>query len=132
MRCITSTEIAEDPAVVLRLKTLYDKLDRETTAASVLLPWFPSISAIKRLWTTKAIYDIVNGAINARQQSGVLSDDTLQVLLDAADDKMVIVGVRFLMHVPLSYADHNTQKVHHGFPGRGRSIDGDHGSDSLF
>lgn len=47
-----------------------------------------------KLLATKKIYDIINHAVETRRQSGVQGDDTLQILLDSGDDKMVILGVR--------------------------------------
>ena len=85
--------MADDVTLVDRLRRLYDKLDSSTTPASVLLPWFPSPSMLSKLYASKKVYDIVNGAINARLQSGISRDDTLQMLLDHGDEKLVIVGV---------------------------------------
>ena len=93
VRCLACHDIADDPLVVARLRNLYDKLDKSTTPASVLLPWLPSPSMLTKLYASKKVYDIVNGAIKARMSSGVSRDDTLQMLLDHGDDKLVIVGV---------------------------------------
>ncbi|EPQ52237.1 cytochrome P450 [Gloeophyllum trabeum ATCC 11539] len=92
VRSLTCVEIADDAAVVARLKHLYGRLDSGTTPATVLLPWFPSPAMVKKVWATKQIYDILMGAINARIQSGVPRNDTLQILLDYGDDKLIIVG----------------------------------------
>lgn len=51
---------------------------------------------IQKLWATKEIYDIILWAINERQQRGIYQDDTLQMLLDFEDEKLVMVGVRYL------------------------------------
>jgi hypothetical protein len=48
---------------------------------------------VKKLWATKEIYDIVANIIKNREASGISRDDTLQMLLDSADDKLVIIGV---------------------------------------
>lgn len=92
VRSLTCSEIADDPAIVARLKVLYDKLDHGTTPATVLLPWLPTPAMLKKLWATKQIYDIVAHAIATREQSGVPQNDTLQMLLDSKDDKLIIVG----------------------------------------
>ncbi|KAJ6473585.1 cytochrome P450 [Mycena vitilis] len=92
VRSLSSSEISDDAALVARLKTLYDRLDTGTTPATVLLPWFPTPAMIKKLWATKQIYDIVVGAIDARQKSGISRNDTLQMLVDSEDEKLVIVG----------------------------------------
>lgn len=94
MRSLACSELADDEAIVARLKTLYDTLDTSTTPASVLVPWFPSPSMLSKLFATKKIYDIVNRAIEARIQSGVPQDDTLQIMLDNSDDRLVMLGVR--------------------------------------
>nr|BAL05100.1 cytochrome P450 [Phanerodontia chrysosporium] len=92
VRCLGSHELADDGATVARLLSLYDTLDRSTTPLSVLLPWLPSPSMLAKLRASKQVYDIVDGAIRARVASGVSRDDTLQILLDHGDEKMVIVG----------------------------------------
>ncbi|KAF7360448.1 hypothetical protein MVEN_00775200 [Mycena venus] len=92
VRSLSSSEISDDAALVSRLKTLYDRLDTGTTPATVLVPWFPTPAMIKKLWATKEIYDIVVRAINAREQSGISRNDTLQMLVDSGDEKLVIVG----------------------------------------
>jgi hypothetical protein len=79
--------------MVKRLKGLYDTLDEATTPASVLLPWFPSPSMVKKLAATKKIYDIVDEVLNARIQGGVYRKDTLQMLLDNGDERLVCIGV---------------------------------------
>lgn len=93
VRSLSSSEISDDAALVARLKTLYDRLDTGTTPATVLAPWFPTPAMIKKLWATKEIYDIIVRAINAREQSGISRNDTLQMLVDSGDEKLVIVGV---------------------------------------
>ncbi|KAF8889672.1 cytochrome P450 [Infundibulicybe gibba] len=92
VRSLSCAEIADDPAVVARLKTLYDTLDQGTTPATVLLPWIPTPAMIKKLWATKEIYDIVVRAIDNREKSGISRDDTLQMLIDGGDERLVMVG----------------------------------------
>ncbi|KAF8552087.1 cytochrome P450 [Imleria badia] len=92
VRSIASQEIADDPALVARLKSLYDILDSGTTPATVLLPWLPFPSMLKKLMATKEVYDIVSRAIDIRLKSGKPQNDTLQMLIDAQDDRLVIVG----------------------------------------
>ena len=48
---------------------------------------------LKKLSATKQIYDIVTQAIRDREASGIVRDDTLQMLLDSGDEKLVVVGV---------------------------------------
>ncbi|EKM58052.1 uncharacterized protein PHACADRAFT_90797 [Phanerochaete carnosa HHB-10118-sp] len=92
VRSLSSHELADDPVTVERLRKLYDALDDSTTPFSVLLPWLPSLSMLAKLRSSKKVYDIIDGAIRARVASGISRDDTLQMLVDHGDEKMVIVG----------------------------------------
>ncbi|KAH0837817.1 cytochrome P450 [Lanmaoa asiatica] len=92
VRSITSQEIANDPALVAQLKSLYDTLDSGTTPTTVLFPWLPGPSMLKKLLATKNVYDIVSRAIDVRVKSGKLQNDTLQMLIDEQDEQQVIVG----------------------------------------
>ena len=66
-----------------------------TTPASVLLPWFPSPSAIRKVVSTKRIHDIVSGVVDARLKGHVIpQDDALQLMVDSGDDRTVMIGVR--------------------------------------
>ena len=89
---MTGTEIADDPAIVQRLKHLYDEVDEGNTPAAILLPWFPGRGMIRKLLATKRIYDIMSQAIDVRLKSRKPRDDTLQMLLDSGDDNMQVVG----------------------------------------
>ena len=92
VRALTGTEIADDPAIVVRLKHLYDEVDEGNTPAAILLPWWPGRGMIRKLLATKRIYDIITKAIDMRMKSGKPRDDTLQMLLDSGDDNMMVVG----------------------------------------
>ena len=48
-----------------------------------------------KLRASKRVYDIVDGAIRARRESGVSRDDTLQMLIDHGDEKFVTIGVMY-------------------------------------
>ncbi|KAG6811405.1 hypothetical protein H0H92_007598 [Tricholoma furcatifolium] len=92
LRSLSCAEISDDPDTARRLKVLYDTLDNGTTPATVLLPWLPGPAMVKKLWATKEIYQIITKAIKEREESGVSRNDTLQMLLDCGDEKLVVVG----------------------------------------
>lgn len=92
VRALTGTEIADDPALIVRLKHLYDEVDEGNTPASILFPWWPGRGMIRKLLATKRIYDIITKAMDMRLKSGKPRDDTLQMLLDSGDDNMAVVG----------------------------------------
>ena len=114
IRCLSSHEISDDPALVARLKVLYDTLDTGTTPTTVLLPWLPLPSMIKKLLATKEIYDIIVNAINNREKSRVYRNDTLQMLLDSGDEKLVVIGVRRVSGSPFCRMLTLRSLVHHG------------------
>lgn len=92
VRSIASDDIANDAALVSRLKYLYDILDSGTTPATVLLPWLPTPSMLKKLWATHQVYTIVGRAVDARIRNGERRNDTLQLLVDSEDERSVMIG----------------------------------------
>jgi len=99
IRALSCGEIADDHVLVSRIKTLYDKLDAGTTPTTILIPWLPSWTMVNKLWSTKKIYDIIVKVVKQRQtlltkiEEGDKPQDTMQLLLDAGDDRMAVVGV---------------------------------------
>jgi hypothetical protein len=119
VRCLTCTEIADDPKVVARCKQLFSQAER-LSPAMVLFPWFPSPSMIVRAWATKQIYDIVVRAMKVRKQSGIPQNDALQMLLDSGEEHFTIVGVRMLLLKLPAYSRRYVSLVYDGFRnGRG-------------
>ncbi|KAL9710334.1 hypothetical protein Ac2012v2_006633 [Leucoagaricus gongylophorus] len=98
IRALSCGEIADDHDLVSRIKKLYDKLDAGTTPVTILVPWLPSWTMVNKLWSTKKIYDIIVKAVKQRQallmkiEEGEKPQDTMQLLLDAGDDRMAVVG----------------------------------------
>jgi hypothetical protein len=93
VRSVSASEIAQDPALVSRLKGLYDQVDAGTTPASVLLPWLPTPAMIRKTWATTEIYTILSKVVRERVASGKPGNDTLQMLIDSGDEHRIIVGV---------------------------------------
>ncbi|KAH9998593.1 cytochrome P450 [Russula vinacea] len=92
VRCLTCTEIADEPKLVARCKQLFEQVERGITPATVLFPWFPSPSMVMRARATKQLYDIIVKAMKVRKQSGVPRNDTLQIFLDSEDELATIMG----------------------------------------
>lgn len=90
---MSASEIAQDSALVSRLKLLYDRLDAGTTPASVLLPWLPTPAMVRKLLATKEIYGIISKVVRERTTSGKPGNDTVQMLLDSGEEELLIVGV---------------------------------------
>ncbi|TFK28942.1 cytochrome P450 [Coprinopsis marcescibilis] len=92
VRALAAKGMADDYALIQRLRKLYDDLDESTTPATVLFPLFPSPAMIKKVWAAKQVYDVITKAIDEREGSGIRHNDTLQMLLDAKDDRFTIIG----------------------------------------
>jgi hypothetical protein len=95
LRSLTCREIADNPAVAADIRRQYQTLEKVTTPASVLFPWFPSWAMITKWIATIKIYYIIMQALKRRERNSVQQDDTLQMFLDLKDDKLTFVGVRF-------------------------------------
>ena len=117
-------ELADDGDVVARLKRQYDVL-AETTPSTVLLPWLPTPAMVRKLCATKVIYDTVVAALDARERGGCARDDTMQLLLDAGDDRATVIGVSGSLILPPSSPLIWFDAVHYGPLGRRRARDGD-------
>jgi hypothetical protein len=121
VRCLTCTEIADDPKVVARYRQLFNQAERLSPVV-VLFPWFPSPSMVMRTWATKGMYDIIVKAIKVRKQSGIPQNDALQMLLDSGEEHFTIVGVGILLLKLPDYSCRSVPLVYDGFRiGRGAS-----------
>ena len=112
IRALSCGEIADDHDLVSRIKKLYDKLDAGTTPVTILMPWLTSWTMVNKLWSTKKIYDIIVKAVKQRQallmkiEEGEKPQDTMQLLLDAGDDRMAVVGVSAFPVLLISVSRH--------------------------
>lgn len=93
IRSVSSTEIADDPALVCRLKRLYDIIDSSFRPFSLRFPSLPGPATFQKLWASKTVYSIFKRAVDDRKSSGIRKQDVLQQLLDAGESTMCIVGV---------------------------------------
>ena len=123
VRCLSGPELADDGDVVARLKRQYDVL-AETTPSTVLLPWLPTPAMVRKLCATKVVYDTVVAALDARERGGCARDDTMQLLLDAGDDRATVIGVGCSLIMPPSSALIWFDAVHYGPLGRRRARNG--------
>lgn len=83
----------EDPEIAKKLKRLYDEMAFPTNVEGIYFSWFPGYNNVKRLLSTKQVYDIYAKVIKERKASGVRKEDALQLLLDNGDDRTISMGV---------------------------------------
>lgn len=93
VRAGSCREIADDPVVVERVAQLYRDIERGSTAATVLLPWLPSLARKRKANATKEIYGILKSIVDERERTGRTEVDALQVLIDEGDGDNDIVMV---------------------------------------
>jgi hypothetical protein len=122
VRCLTCTEIADDPKVVARCKKLFKQAE-QLSPAMVLFPWLPSPSMLMRAWATKQIYDIIVRAMKVRKQSGIPQNDALQMLFDSGEEHFTIVGVSILLLKLRHYSRRYVSLVYDGFRNSRGAID---------
>lgn len=93
IRAVTSFEVAENFALVARLKHYYDTIDSSFKPFLSILPWIPGPSTILKVWASIKIYRIFKGAIRVRKTGGEYRKDALQQLLDAGESETCVTGV---------------------------------------
>lgn len=94
--CIASFDIANDPMLLARLKSLVDTVDSITNPHSTWFPWLPGPALFHKFFASVQIYRIVQAAIHARKRSGIKRNDMLQQMIDEGDSTIRIFGVSIL------------------------------------
>ncbi|KAL2127917.1 hypothetical protein VTI74DRAFT_9993 [Chaetomium olivicolor] len=101
IRAVSSFDVADDASLVSRLKRHYDVIDSSYPTSAPILG-LPSLAWFRRLWSSKCVYDVFKGAIDARIKCGTRREDALQGLLDAGEGTRCIAG--FMMGLPIAGA----------------------------
>ncbi|KAJ7121297.1 cytochrome P450 [Mycena crocata] len=73
-------ELAEDRDAVSRMSELLDKLEKNGTAAALLLPWFPSPARRARVRNNRALFELVKPFVETRRTATERSSDTIDFL----------------------------------------------------
>ncbi|CAG8894927.1 unnamed protein product [Penicillium egyptiacum] len=89
---IASFDIADDPVLSARLKSLVDTVDSIANPYSTWFPWLPGPALFQKFFASVQIYRIVQAAINTRKRSGIKRDDMLQQMIDDGDGTIQIFG----------------------------------------
>ncbi|KAK4867193.1 hypothetical protein LT330_000703 [Penicillium expansum] len=90
--CIASFDIANNPMLLARLKSLVDTVDSITNPHSTWFPWLPGPALFHKFFASVQIYRIVQAAIHARKRSGIKRNDMLQQMIDEGDSTIRIFG----------------------------------------
>lgn len=95
IRAVSSFDVADDDALVSRLKYFYDIIDSSVKPMTGLFSWVPGFSMAKKIWASMSVYRVFNKAVHERKRSGIKRNDTLQQLLDAGESLQCTLGVSF-------------------------------------
>lgn len=99
MRIVGAHEIADNAELLEETLNLFEYIEASSTAASIILPKFPSPAVLKRTYAGARLYMIVENIVKKRAASDEKHDDALQYLLDQGDrtHKIIefIVGALF-------------------------------------
>ena len=68
-------------------------MEKGSTPASVLFPWFPSAARKRKNAATNDLYLLLKKHLDARQEEGRREEDAVQVLIDEGDGVNDIVQV---------------------------------------
>ena len=111
VRMATCEELATDLRMIERMNDLYWKLDKSSTPASLLLPWFPSTARKDKDEATKNLYDILSHYVDLRQKAEVPNSDAIDLLIADGTDNVTIISVGFVLFIsPLIFELMNTSK----------------------
>lgn len=91
-RLATCRAISEDKTAVDKIATLFMKLQKSSTPASLLLPWFPSSARKTNQQVTTELFIMLAGYIE-EQRTSVPTSDAIDILIGEGLDTTVIVGV---------------------------------------
>ncbi|KAJ7141246.1 cytochrome P450 [Mycena epipterygia] len=100
VRLASCRELAEDKGAVSRMSQLLDNIEKNTTPASLLLPWLPSPARKAKQENNLAIFELVKSFVEIRRAASVRSSDAIDVLLGAGlGPENVVEFVLGLIHV---------------------------------
>ncbi|RAL03242.1 cytochrome P450 [Aspergillus ibericus CBS 121593] len=102
VRAVSSFDVADNAALVARLKKFYDIIDASVKPLTTNLAWVPGFATFRKVWASMNVYRIFSKALEERKSSGIKREDALQQLLDSGESSKCIVG--FMMGLPIAGA----------------------------
>lgn len=84
-RTVLCEELANDKVAQKSLLHWNEMVEKSTTSATIIFPYFPSPALLRRLYAGARIYMTFDKIIKWRRESGQRHDDALQIYLDFND-----------------------------------------------
>ncbi|KAJ5654636.1 cytochrome P450 [Penicillium lividum] len=102
MRVLNTFDIADDLALVSRLKGWFDTLDSSSEPLSINLPWIYGPARLRRIWAAANLYLTFKSIVRKRINGGPTRPDALQQLVDSNQTEEYTT--RFMIALPLAGA----------------------------
>ena len=94
-RLTTCHELTKNEADLKRIGEVFMIIQKSSTPASLLLPWFPSPARRAGKQATTELYIILQGYVEARRKADPTSDAMIDVFIADGETTRNIVGVSF-------------------------------------
>jgi hypothetical protein len=97
VRMATCEELATDVEKIQKMNDLYWKLEKNSTAMSLLLPWFPGTARRNKNEATKSLYTMLYHYVDLRRKAEVPSSDAIDILIADGEDNIAIISVGVIL-----------------------------------
>ncbi|KAF8493816.1 cytochrome P450 [Gautieria morchelliformis] len=110
-RFVVGNELANDPRKIETVVNAFHHLQKGSTPASLLFPWFPTPARVRRIFAGFTLYRIISKAIKSRRQTGEFHQDILQTLLDETEEQLDDTRIMKLLLLSIFAAGTNTAPI---------------------
>ena len=93
VRTATCSELSEDRAAIKLLAKHYWDIEKNSSAVSLLLPWFPSSARKAKQKATMALYTMLLSYVNVRRKALTKSMEPIDFFISQGLSDNIIVGV---------------------------------------
>ena len=100
VRMATCQELAADKQAIADLRRHYFKIEQNTTATSVLLPWFPSPARKAKKKATLELYLLIQKYVTMRREAKTSSSDPIDFFIENGDSDELIIRVSCTRPIP--------------------------------
>ncbi|KIM74625.1 hypothetical protein PILCRDRAFT_828049 [Piloderma croceum F 1598] len=91
VRMASCQELANDPAMIRKMRDLYWKLEKSATPVGLLFPWFPGTAKKNKEQAINGLYEMLSHYVDLRREADVPSLDAIDVLIaDGMDNSSII------------------------------------------
>jgi sterol 14-demethylase len=97
VRMATCEELATDVEKIQKMNDLYWKLEKNSTAMSLLFPWFPGTARRNKNEATKSLYTMLYHYVDLRRKAEVQSSDAIDILIADGEDNIAIISVGVIL-----------------------------------